>query len=182
VRTQEGRRHLRSDLGRGRPEARRSVDFVHDQLVTGRRLPIFDEVDAATKECLTAVVDTSISGARVSRELARAIAWRGGPGPIVSDHGTKFTSNAMPAWPQKVGVDWHVIAPGKPTQNTFIESFNGRLRDELLNETLFSDLRQARTAVRAWRDDYNTCRPHSALGNIPPAKFAAQVGLDEKAA
>jgi putative transposase len=77
---------------------------------------------------------------------------------------------------------WRTIAPGKPTQNAFVESFNGRLRDELLNETLFGDLRHARTAIRAWREDYNTCRPHSALGNVPPAEFAAQIGLDEKAA
>ena len=93
----------------------------------------------------------------------------------------EFTSTAILTWCQRTMVDWQYIAPGKPTRNAFVESFNGRLRDELLNETLFGDLRQARRAVRAWREEDNTCRPHSALGNVPPAEFAAQIGLDEKA-
>lgn len=86
------------------------------------------------------------------------------------------------AWCQRTKIDWHYIAPGKPTQNAFVESFNGRLRDELLNVTLFRDLREAKEAARAWQKDYNTCRLHSALGNVPPAEFAAQIGLDEAAA
>lgn len=157
------------------PNARWSVDFVHDQLVTGRRLRIFNVVDDVTKECLAAVVDTSISGARVARELARVIAWRGKPGLIVSDHGTEFTSNAMLAWTQKAGIDWHFIAPGKPMQNGICEAFNGRMRDELLNETLFRSLDHARQAVARWVADYNHRRPHSALGYDTPAAFAAQI-------
>jgi transposase InsO family protein len=157
------------------PNARWSVDFVHDQLVTGRRLRIFNVIDDVTKECLAAVVDTSISGARVARELARVIAWRGEPGLIVSDHGTEFTSNAMLAWTHKAGIDWHFIAPGKPMQNGICEAFNGRMRDELLNETLFRSLDHAREAVARWVADYNHRRPHSALGYATPAVFAAQI-------
>jgi putative transposase len=88
-------------------------------------------------------------------------------------YGTELTSMAILGWSQESGVEWHYTAPGKPTQNAFIESFNGRLRDELLNEMLFTSLAQARQALRAWKDDYNTVRPHSALGNIPPAIYAA---------
>lgn len=157
------------------PNARWSVDFVHDQLVTGRRLRIFNVVDDVTKECLTAVVDTSISGARVARELARVIARRGKPGLIVSDHGTEFTSNAMLAWTQKAGINWHFIAPGKPMQNGICEAFNGRMRDELLNETLFRSLDHAREAIAGWVTDYNHRRPHSALGYDTPAAYAAQI-------
>ena len=90
----------------------------------------------------------------------------------VSDNGTELTSMAILRWSQESGVEWHYIAPGKPTQNAFIESFNGRLRDELLNETLFVSLAHARTMLAAWLLDYNTVRPHSAIGNVPPADFA----------
>ena len=133
-------------------------------------------VDDVTRECLAAIPDTSISGVRVARELTVVTDRRGRPEMIVSDHGTEFTSNAVFAWAKDRGVAWHYIAPGKPQQNAFIESFNGRLRDELLNETLFSSLAHARTALEAWKDDYNTVRPHSAIGNVPPviyAKFGA---------
>jgi len=92
----------------------------------------------------------------------------------VSDNGTELTSMAILRWSQASGVDWHYIAPGKPTQNAFIESFNGRLRDELLNETLFSSLAQARVVLEEWRRDYNTERPHSALGNLTPIAYAAR--------
>ena len=119
------------------PNARWSVDFVHDQLADGRRLRVFNVVDDVTKECLAAVVDTSISGRRVARELAAIIARRSKPDLIVSDHGTEFTSNAMLQWTEAAGVAWHFIAPGKPMQNGICEAFNARMRDELLNETLF---------------------------------------------
>ena len=111
----------------------------------------------------------------MARELARVIAWRGKPGLIVSDNGTEFTSNAMLAWTQKSGIDWHFIAPGKPMQNGICEAFNGRMRDELLNETLFRSLDHAREAVARWVADYNQRRPHSALGYETPAAFAAQI-------
>lgn len=94
------------------------------------------------------------------------------PQSIVSDNGTEFTSMAIPSWSQETQVEWHYIAPGKPTQNAFIESFHGRLRDELLNETLFASLADARVALREWMEDYNTVRPHSAIGNLPPTIYA----------
>ena len=154
------------------PNARWSVDFVHDQLSNGRRLRILNVIDDVTKECLAAVADTSISGRRVARELDAILAWRGKPKLIVSDHGTEFTSNAMFAWAQASRVEWHFIAPGKPMQNGICEAFNGRMRDELLNETIFYDLHHARAALARWVDTYNRQRPHSALGYMTPAAFA----------
>ena len=160
------------------PNQRWSLDFVHDQLTTGRRFRVLNIVDDVTRECLRAVVDTSISGRRVVRELTELIAERGAPKTIVSDNGTELTSNAVLAWSGQAGVDWHYIAPGKPTQNGFVESFNGRMRDELLNETLFFTIGQARTILARWVDDYNTERPHSSLGYATPAAFAA--GLNQQ--
>ena len=126
-------------------------------------------VDDFTRECLALVADTSLSGVRVGRELDAIVARRGRPLSIVSDNGTELTSMAILRWSQEMQIDWHYIAPGKPTQNAFIESFNGRLRDELLNETFFVSLAHAREALAIWKDDYNTVRPHSAIGNVPPA-------------
>ncbi len=128
------------------------------------------------------LADTSLSGQRVTRELDRLIAERGAPGTIVSDNGTEFTSMAMLSWVQETGIDWHYIAPGKPIQNAFIESFNGKLRDECLNERLFSSLAEARETLDEWQEDYNTHRPHSALGNLTPKEFAKKTTMDELAA
>ena len=155
------------------PNQRWSLDFVHDQMTDGRRFRILAVVDDATRECLALVADTSISGIRVARELDRIVARRGRPGAIVSDNGTELTSNAILAWSDRHKVAWHYIAPGKPVQNAFIESFNGRLRDELLNETLFRSLPQARVVLASWRRDYNAERPHSSLGWLTPLAFAA---------
>ena len=124
------------------------------------------------RECLAAIPDPSISGRRVARELTELIARRGKPVMIVSDHGTEFTSNAILAWSKDHQVEWHFIAPGKPMQNGFCESFNGQMRDELLNETLFTTLAQARVVLAEWRDDYNTVRPHSRLGGLTPIEMA----------
>ncbi len=157
------------------PNQRWSLDFVHDQLATGRRFRVLNIVDDVTRECLRAVVDTSISGRRVVRELADLVAERGRPGMIVSDNGTELTSNAVLSWSGEAKVEWHYIAPGRPMQNGYVESFNGRMRDELLNETLFLSLARARTVIRAWADDYNTERPHSSLGYATPAAFAAAI-------
>lgn len=129
-------------------------------------------VDDVTRECLAAIPDTAISGRRVARELTELIERRGKPGMIVSDHGTEFTSNAILAWSKDHRVEWHYIAPGKPMQNGFCESFNGRMRDELLNESLFFGLEHARSAIAEWMEDYNTARPHSSLGYKTPAAFA----------
>ena len=155
--------------------ARWSLDFVHDQFAGGRRLRILNIVDDVTRECLAAIPDTSISGRRVARELTALIERRGKPGMIVSDNGTEFTSNAIFGWARDNKIVWHFIAPGKPMQNGFCESFNGRTRDELLNESLFLDLDHARTKIAAWVADYNQRRPHSALGYIPPAAYAANL-------
>lgn len=158
-----------------RPNARWSLDFVHDQFACGRRFRILNIVDDVTRECLAAIPDTSISGQRVARELSALIARRGKPGMIVSDNGTEFTSNAVLSWASENRIEWRYIAPGKPMQNGFCESFNGRMRDELLNETLFFGLGHAREKIGAWVDDYNHRRPHSALGYATPAAFAANL-------
>ena len=163
------------------PNQQWSLDFVSDQLTDGRRFRTLTVVDNCTRECLALVADTSLSGVRVARELAAIIERRGKPMMIISDNGTEFTSNAILAFANKRKVDWHYIAPGKPTQNAFIESFNGRLRDELLNETLFPSLAHARATLADGRDDYNVDRPHSGIGWQTPneyaATFAAQRGL-----
>lgn len=155
-----------------RPNTRWSLDFVHDQFACGRRFRVLNIVDDVTRECLAAIADTSISGLRPSREMTELIARRGKPGMIVSDHGTEFTSNAILAWSKDHKVDWHYIAPGKPMQNGYIESFNDRMRDELLNESLFFGLDHARAAITEWVMDYNTERPHSSLGYATPAAYA----------
>lgn len=156
------------------PNDRWSLDFVSDQFACGRRFRILAIFDDCTRECLTAVADTSLSGQRVARELDLLLAVRGKPKTIVSDNGTELTSNAILCWADQTQVGWHYIAPGKPTQNAFVESFNGRLRDEFLNETLFTSLMQARLALEEWRRDYNTIRPHSRIGWLAPAVYAAQ--------
>ncbi len=153
------------------PNKRWSLDFLSDTLTDSRRFRILAVVDF-TRECLTLVADTSLSGVRVGRELDAIIAQRGRPSSIVSDNGTELISMTILCWSQQMQIEWHYIAPGKPTQNAFIESFNGRLRDELLNETLFTSLAHTREALAIWKDDYNTVRPHSAIGNVPPVVYA----------
>lgn len=155
-----------------KPNARWSLDFVHDQMANGRRFRILNIVDDVTRECLAAIPDTSISGHRVARELTLLIVKRGKPEMIVSDNGTEFTSNAILTWSQDRRIEWHYIAPGKPMQNGYAESFNGRMRDELLNERLFISLAHARVAIANWVHDYNTVRPHSSLGYQTPAAHA----------
>lgn len=149
-----------------------SLDFVSDQMTDGRRFRILTVIDNCTRECLGLVADTSLSGRRVARELDAIILRRGRPETIISDNGTEYTSNAILAWADDAGVGWHYIAPGKPQQNGFNESFNGRLRDELLNETLFRSLPHARIVLEAWRRDYNETRPHSKLGWLTPKAYA----------
>ena len=151
-----------------------SLDFVTDTLVSGRRFRILTLVDDFTRECLGLVVDTSLTGQRVVRELDRIAEYRGCPRMIVSDNGTELTSNAVLAWQQERTIEWHYIAPGKPMQNGFVESFNGRLRDECLNEHLFTSLKGAREIIEDWRIDYNTNRPHTSLNGLTPTEFAAR--------
>ena len=152
-----------------------SLDFVSDQMTDGRRFRILTVIDNCTRECLALVADTSLSGRRVARELDAIIRQRGRPDMIVSDNGTEYTSNAILGWADETGVGWHYIAPGKPQQNGFNESFNGRLRDELLNETLFRSLPHARAVLEDWRRDYNEQRPHSKLGWMTPADYASTI-------
>ena len=157
------------------PQARNqrwSLDFAADALVDGRRFRILVVVDDFTRECLCLVADTSLSGARVARELDAVIATRGRPLACVSDNGTEFTSRAILTWCQERQVGWHYIAPGRPQQNAFAESFIGRLRDECLNETLFTSLAHARAVLAAWQRDYNEVRPHGSVGNLTPAAYA----------
>ena len=175
VRTRGGRKRA---LGVRAPIAlpaasnhRWSMDFVSDSFTDSRRFRVLAVVDDFTRECLALVADTSLSGSRVARELDAVIARRGRPQTCVSDNGTEVTSMAILRWSQERCVDWHYIAPGKPQQNAFAESFIGRLRDECLNETAFSTLAEARALLADWRDDSNRVRPHSALANRTPEEF-----------
>jgi putative transposase len=154
------------------PNQRWSLDFVSDQFTDCRRFRVLTVIDDCTRECIALVADTSLSGRRVARELHQIISQRGSPKMIVSDNGTEFTSNAILNWAEEAKIEWHYIAPGKPQQNGFIESFNGKLRDEKLNDTLFSSLHQARVELATWRNDYNHHRPHSGLGWLTPSEFA----------
>ena len=149
-----------------------SLDFLSDAFADGRRFRILAVVDDFTRECLALVADTSLLGLRVVRELEAVTAGRGRPTMCVSDNGNELTGMAILRWSQERWIEWHYIAPGKPTQNALIESSNGRLRDELLNEMLFTSVAQARDLLDEWRSDYNNIRPHSALGNLTPTEYA----------
>lgn len=149
-----------------------ALDFVSDSLMDGRRFRILTVIDEYSRECLALVADMSLSGHRLAQELDRFIEARGHPEVIVSDNGTEMTSNAILTWQNDTNVQWHYIAPGKPMQNGFIESFNGRLRDECLNQTLFESLDHARVILAQWKEDYNMFRPHSSLRGKTPAEYA----------
>ncbi|WP_156876303.1 IS3 family transposase [Salipiger abyssi] len=153
------------------PNQRWSLDFVSDSLSDGRRFRVLCVIDDFSRECLATVVDTSLSGQRVGRELDSIARVRGYPCMVVSDNGTELTSNAILKWQEDRKVEWHYIAPGKPMQNGFVESFNGRLRDECLNEHLFANLRHARELISAWREDYNHHRPHTSLDGLTPWEY-----------
>jgi len=153
------------------PNQRWSLDFASDTLADGRRFRILCVVDDFSRECLALVADTSLSGRRVARELDAGAGARGLPLTVVSDNGTELTSVAILRWSQDRSVGWHYIAPGKPQQNAFAESFIGRLRDECLNETVFTSLRHARAVLASWQRDYNEVRPHSALNGQTPGSI-----------
>lgn len=154
-----------------RPNERWSMDFVSDALAGGRVFRTLNVVDDFTRECLAIEVDTSLSGFRVARVLAALIAERGAPARVVSDNGPEFTSRALDAWAHKAGVELHFITPGKPIENAYCESFNGRFRDECLNQSWFTSLDDARRRISDWRIDYNDVRPHSSLDNMTPSEF-----------
>ena len=159
------------------PNQRWSLDFVADTFGASRRFRILAVMDDCCRESLCLIADTSISGARVARELDALVRVYGKPACIVSDNGTEFTSRAILKWAEQNDVAWHYIDPGKPQQNAFIESFNGSLRDELLNEEIFDTLDDARRKLALWRYDYNAVRPHSSLANQTP--FEARRALEQ---
>jgi putative transposase len=151
-----------------------SLDFVMDALANGRRIKCLTIVDDFSRECVDIAVDHGIGGEYVTRLLDQAGQFRGCPLAIRTDQGPEFTSRAMLAWAHGRGVRHLLNDAGKPTQNAYVESFNGKFRDECLNEQWFETLAQARQEIARWRRDYNEVRPHSSIGRIPPAQFAAR--------
>lgn len=148
------------------------LDFVQDTLSWGRKFRLLTVVDVYTRESLAIEVDTSLSGVRVARVLERVTQERGAkPVDVVLDNGPELTSRALDQWAYSRDVHLQFIDPGKPQQNGFIESFNGKLRDECLNENWFLSLPHARSLIEDWRVDYNLNRPHSSLGNLTPEEF-----------
>ena len=147
------------------------MDFVHDQLADGRTIRVFAVIDDFTRECVAMKVGTSLCAADVAVELFKAIEERGCPQRLVCDNGPEFTSSHFQKWAARLGIEVQFIEPGKPMQNAFAESFNGRFRDECLNLHWFESLLDARRRTAAWRHHYNHARPHSALGNLNPNKF-----------
>ena len=153
-----------------RPDERWSIDFVHDRLATGRAFRAFTVIDDFSRECIALDLDFSFSGSRVAQIFDRIAMTRSLPATIKSDNGPELTSGKLLEWSGKRGIDLHFIEPGKPNQNGTIESFNGRLRDELLNEHAFPTIFHARLAAETWRVDYNERRPHTTLGGMTPAE------------
>lgn len=150
-----------------------SMDFIGDTLADGRTFRSLNIVDQCSRECLALEVDSSLPGLRVTRVLDRLVRQRGVPQALVVDNGPEFAGKALDLWAHQNKVHLHFIRRGKPIENAFVESFNGRFRDECLNQHWFTSLADARTQIEAWRDDYNARRPHSALGGRTPIEFAA---------
>lgn len=177
VRTQRRKRLTRPRVALAVPEQpneRWSMDFVSDQLACGRRFRVLNLVDDHSRECVGQLTDTSISGVRLARYLDELASRRGLPDVLVCDNGPEFTSKAMFFWARERGVRLHFIQPGKPTQNAFIESLNGKFRDSCLNQHWFRSLGDARDVINKWRKHYNNERPHSSLGYLTPREYAAQ--------
>ena len=151
-----------------------SMDFVSDSLSNGRRIKCLTVADDFSHECVDIAVDFGISGQYVTRLLDQAAIFRGYPLAVRTDNGPEFTSRAFLAWTTLHGIRHILIQPGRPMQNGYIESFNGKFRDECLNEQWFQSLPQARDCIAEWRKDYNEVRPHSSLGRISPSQFAQQ--------
>ena len=151
-----------------------SMDFVTDSLLNGRRFRALTIVDEFSRECPAIEADFSLTGARVARVLERLAATRGLPEVIQVDNGPEFAGRALDAWAYAHGVRLQFIEPGRPVQNAYIESFNGRLREECLNGHVFTSLDDAREKIETWRVDYNRDRPHGSLGHMTPEEFARQ--------
>ena len=157
--------------GATRGNQRWSMDFVSDRLADGRWFRILTVVDQYTRECLCAYADRSQTGEKVVEQMKRLVALRGAPESITTDNGSEFAGRAMEFWAYQAGVKWDFIRPGKPVENGYIESFNGRLRDECLNAHVFASITEAQTVLHAWRQDYNHVRPHSALQDRTPVEM-----------
>jgi putative transposase len=160
-----------------RPNERWSLDFVSDAAANGQTIRVLAVVDDYTRECLALEVDTSLPGIRVARTLNQIVQQRGRPNGIVLDNGPELRGRALQSWSENEHVPLLFIDPGKPVQNAFIESFNGRLRDECLNANWFLNTADARRRIQAWRKQYNELRPHSSLGYLTPAEFAARKAI-----
>jgi putative transposase len=159
-----------------RPNERWSMDFVSDSLVTGRRFRALTIVDDFSRECPAIEVDTSLGGARVVQVLERLAELRGLPGMITIDNGPEFTGRALDEWAYRRGVKLNFIRPGKPIENAFVESFNGRFRDECLNDNWLMSMKHARKVIEAWRKDYNESRPHGSLEGLSPKEYLETIG------
>lgn len=157
-----------------------ALDFTGDTLAGGRRFRTLNIVDTYTRECLAIEVDTSLPGQRVVRTLDRLVEIHGAPTSLRLDNGPEFVGRAVDAWAYQHKVQMHFITPGKPMQNGHVESFNGKFRDECLNQHWFVSLAHARVLIETWRQDYNTVRPHSALGNLSPLSFIQSLDTSEK--
>lgn len=151
-----------------------SMDFIHDALEDGRRFRILTVVDQFSRECPILAAEHSLSGKKVVEYLEGLRGSRGLPKAITVDNGTEFTSKALDAWAYRNGIHLDYIRPGKPVENAYIESFNGRLRDECLNANVFATLESASSLLEAWRQDYNNFRPHTSTDGMPPAEYAAK--------
>lgn len=156
----------------GKRGERWAMDFMQDVLTDGRRFRTLNILDVVTRECLAIEVDTALPGQRVTRVLEQLVTWYGAPKRITVDNGPEFAGRVLDAWAYDQGVALDFIEPGKPTQNAHMESFNGTFRDECLNIHWFRSLPHARAVIQAWKEDYNTQRPHSALQQLAPAVFA----------
>jgi putative transposase len=156
-----------------------SLDFMEDALFNGRKIRIFGVMDQWAREGLRLTIDTSMPGLRVIRELEAAIAVRGKPLCIVSDNGTELTCHAVLRWAQENHIKWHYINPGKPMENGFTESMNGKIRDEFLNEHYFTSLLEAQQLAARWLHHYNYERPHSSLKYLTPKEFAARAATSD---
>jgi len=164
-----------------RPNQRWSMDFTSDQLADGRRFRTFNVVDDCSRECLAIRVERSIPGAYVARVLTELVKERGCPETIVLDNGPEFISRALEIWAEEHRVKLHFIEPGKPVQNCYVESFNGRFRDECLNEHWFTSMEDARVIIAAWRKDYNEVREHGSLGGMTPHEYRRAMESPENA-
>jgi len=158
-----------------RINARWSMDFVHDATSDGRKLRLLNILDDCTRRCLRIEVDTSVSGERVTRTLDQLMELYGTPRSLLTDNGPEFTGKALDAWAYRNKVRLQFIEPGKPSQNGYVESFNGTLRNECLNENWFGSITEARMIIEDWRRKYNEVRPHSSLGYLTPEEFTTNL-------